>query len=162
MRTDFTTLREDLARLTTGMQELMGGLFQTLNGQRRQMLAIYQAMHDTTEDIAEFANIISDTADTLTAVSELSIETAEKSAEVVSFMEEVPTCDFEKFVDFCDQCGGSISEDSDYSVTDSGWTICADCAHAEEIGLPVDEDETTVEETETVELAETVAPAIEA
>ena len=158
MRTNFTSLRESLAQLVSDMNDTMQQIMENANEKRAQLLAIYGELFDAAADLTEFGTIVGETAMALADIEEASLECAGVVADVVSGVEDIPTCDFEKFVGWCDTCGGCIVDGEEYTEAAAGWLTCENCLHANDPVDEVDEDETDEVESdeETVVLAETV------
>lgn len=146
-RTDFTSVREAFDNLITTLNSATQGLLNKANSDRESLIAIYRSMQDTAIDAHELSALIGDATEQLDALSDLNIDIYTKVQHTIyGGYSEVPACPYEKFIEFCDECGHSISSDEHYDY-DGDWYRCNECLAAQE----------TEDEGETVELAESVA-----
>ena len=133
MRTDFTAIHEALDTLIATLSEASTNLIKTANEQRVEMLTLRQRMADTANDIEELGTILNDAGEEISAISAICYDVSDKIIAGLADESELPLCDYENFVAICDNCGKDITVDEDYTLTDEGETVCAECAkHAED------------------------------
>lgn len=156
MKHDFSPIREALRHLTETFETAMHELLNDANDQRRELIDLHQRMYDTNMDLHELAEIAGAGADALIEIDDCCTDVAEK-AELVrrEMLDFVPNHNYEEFVDFCAECGGEILVDTDYDIDENGNTVCSFCASPADAEDEVEVDE---DESEVVELAETVTP----
>lgn len=151
--TDFTNIRTALNQLITSIEGICSEIRTTANEQRRELIALTARMNDTRKDLGTLADITDEAACTLADISDLCAETHDKIGDVLAG-EEIPECDYEDFIGYCDSCGAPISVNDKYHEL-GGYLDCADC-------VPFEEDENEPEdEGDFAPLAETVTPAEE-
>ena len=151
MRTDFTSIQMALSNLVGAMHDVRNDLLAAANVERENLLAAYRNLNDNYADLCELHALALDTANTLEVFADGVEETSESIAGVL-MGEDVPECDFEDFVGFCDTCGATIVKGSNFTV-DGDWYECEKCATAEETET---EDEVEDGEQLAIDLAETV------
>ena len=151
--TDFTNIRTAIATLVGSISDLCAGFRADANAQRKELIALTARMNDTRKDLGTLADITDEAACALTDISELCAETHDKIADVLAG-EEIPECDYEDFVGYCDSCGAPISINDKYHEL-GGYLDCADCVPFE------DEENEPEDEGDLAPLAETVTPAEE-
>ena len=148
-RIDFTSLRESAQSFMASMEGALTDLLGIANGQRKELISLYQKMADTQADIREFSDITAEIADTFDTFTDVAEDVAVKIGDAIEGGANLPPdCDYEELVDFCDECGRAITDSEDYTENDEGFVLCADCHPIE------DEDG---EQITFDELAETVS-----
>lgn len=146
----FEPIREAIDNLVAVMNEAMFGLLAKANSEREELLNIYQRMEQTAADTHELANLSDYAASQLDAVGDLSDDLATKLVHTIcGGVAETPTCPYEDFVEFCDECGHSITTSEKYTHDNAGWYLCESCAAKDE--EPIEELAESVGETETVD-----------
>ena len=125
--TDFTTLHNALAQLTSAVTETYTSLLRDANQYREDLIALGEKMEDNRADILEFGKLLSTTATTFIEVDENCQNIAFKiSQAMLEGVDACPSCNYEEFVDFCDECGRAITVNEDYDLTGDYYT-CATC-----------------------------------
>lgn len=124
------------------------------NEQRKKLLAILTAMHDTQVTLdevsaicAEAAEVLSDAADTCDSLN------AKVTDAIEDPIDACPKCNFEDLLGFCEHCGAEVTEDN-LGTTDECDLYCTDCAPEDE----EEESEDDYNEPAVEELAESVEP----
>lgn len=147
MRTDFTSIQAALSNFVSVFHETQQELLKQANVERENLLTAYRNLTENHLDLVELAALADSTADTLAFFADATDDTAEVVSDVICGG-DIPTCAFEDFVGFCDDCGATIKRGEKYQV-DGDWYACQNCLIAE--------DETEVEDGEqlTIDLAET-------
>lgn len=152
-RIDFTSLRESAQSFMASMEGALTDLLGIANGQRKELISLYQRMADTQADIKEFSEITAEVADTFDAITDVAEDVVVKVGNAIEGGADLtPECNYEDLADFCDECGRAITNDEDYTEEAGGFVLCADCH-------PInDEDELEDEDGEqiTIDLAESV------
>ena len=149
-RIDFTPLRESAQSFMASMEGALTDLLSTANGQRKELLSLYQRMADTQADIKEFSEITAEVANTFDDITDVAEDVVVKVGSAIEGGADLtPACDYEDLADFCDECGRAITHDEVYTEDAGGFILCADCHPIE------DEDG---EQIVFDELAETVTP----
>jgi hypothetical protein len=128
MRTDFTAIHEALDNLIATLSEASTNLVSTANEQRVEMLTLRQRMADNAADLEELGVILNDAGEEICAIAGICFDVSEKVVAGLMDDSQIPMCDYENFVAICDNCGKDITVDEDYTLTDVGDTICAECA----------------------------------
>ena len=150
---DLTNVRTALNTLIGTISDLCAGTRKEANEQRKELIALTARMHETRKDLGALADLTDEAACALTDISELCAETHDKITDVLGG-EEIPECDYEDFIGYCDSCGAPISINDKYHEL-GGYLDCADC-------VPFEENENEPEdEGDFAPLAETVTPAEE-
>lgn len=156
MRNDFTSIREALATLSQTIVTMHNETLARANAERQELISLYARMKDTQGDLDELASMAGEAAKELAAVDEVASAHAVLIEDAIyGGAEVVPTCDYEDFVGFCDECGGSVDARTDY-CKEKGVLMCADChgfyTKMEEL---CDETDETVDETTDTDTADT-------
>lgn len=154
MRTDFTSIQMALSNLVSALHETRQELFKQANVERENLLAAYRNLTENHLDLVELTALADSTADTLAFFADATDDTAEVISDVICGG-DVPTCAFEDFIGFCDDCGATIKRGEKYQV-DGDWYVCENCLPAEEPEDTETEGETEDGEQLTIDLAETV------
>lgn len=155
-RIDFTSLRETAHSFMASMEGALTDLLGIANGQRKELLSLYQRMAETRADIAEFSEITAEIAETFDAITDVAEDVATKvGCAIDGGADLTPECDYEDLAEFCDECGRAITNDEDYTEEAGGYVLCADCHPIEDEEEPEDEDEDD-EQITFEELAESV------
>ena len=154
-RIDFTSLRESAQSFMASMEGALTDLLGIANGQRKELISLYQRMADTQADIKEFSEITAEVAETFDAITDVAEDVVVKVGNAIEGGADLtPECNYEDLADFCDECGRAITNDEDYTEEAGGFVLCADCH-------PInDEDELEDEDDEQItidELAESVS-----
>ena len=132
MRTDFTAITNAIDNLIAVLSEESTRLIKTANEQRVEMLTLRQRMADNAADLEEFGAILDDAGAEISAAGAICLDISEKIIAGLMDDSQIPMCDYENFVAICDNCGKDITVDEDYTITDEGETICAECAKHDE------------------------------
>ena len=132
MRTDFTAITNAIDNLIVVLSEESTRLIKTANEQRVEMLTLRQRMADNAADLEEFGAILDDAGAEISAAGAICLDISEKVIAGLIDDSQIPMCDYENFVAICDNCGKDITVDEDYTLTDEGETICAECAQHDE------------------------------
>ena len=127
MRTDFTAITQAIDNLIAVLSEESTKLVKTANEQRVEMLTLRQRMGDTANDLAELGIILDDAGSEICAMGDICSDISDKVNAALANPDEIPMCDYENFVAICESCGQDITTDEDYTLTDEGETICAEC-----------------------------------
>jgi hypothetical protein len=141
------------------MEGALTDLLGIANGQRKELISLYQRMADTQADITKFAEITAEVAETLDDLTDVAENVVMRVGSAIDGGADfTPDCDYEDIAEFCDECGRAITYDEDYTEEEGGFVLCADCH-------PIEDEEELEDETEDgeqmtfEELAETVTPA---
>ena len=127
-RIDFTSLRETAQSFMASMEGALTDLLGIANGQRKELLSLYQRMADTQADIKEFSEITAEVAETFDAITDVAEDVAVKvSTAIEGGADLTPDCNYEDLAEFCDECGRAITNDEDYTEEAGGYVVCADC-----------------------------------
>ena len=157
-RIDFTSLRESAQSFMASMEGALTDLLGIANGQRKELISLYQRMADTQADIKEFSEITAEVAETLDDITDVAEDVAMKVGSAIDGgVDFTPDCDYENLADFCDECGRAITNDEDYTEDAGGFVLCADC-HSIEDEEESEEENEDDEQITFEELAETVTP----
>lgn len=142
-RIDFTSLRETAHSFMASMEGALTDLLGIANGQRKELLSLYQRMADTQTDIKEFSDIAAEVAETFDAITDVAEDVVVKVGNAIEGGADLtPDCSYEDLADFCDECGRAITNDEDYTEEAGGFVLCADCHPIEdETDEPEDEDD---------------------
>ena len=132
MRTVFTAITVAIDNLIAVLSEASTKLIKTANEQRVEMLTLRQRMADTANDIEELGTILDDAGEEISAMGGICYDVADKIIAGLMDDSQIPMCDYENFVAICENCGKDITVDEDYTITDEGETICAECAQHDE------------------------------
>jgi hypothetical protein len=139
------------------MEGALTDLLEMANGQRKELLSLYQRMADTRADITEFSEITAEVAETFDAITDVAEDVVRKVDNAIDGGADLtPDCNYEDLADFCDECGRAIINDEDYTEEAGGFVLCADCHPIEEEEEPEEEDEDG-EQITFEELAESVS-----
>ena len=130
MRTDYTNLRTTVQDMLASITEAMNKSIALTNQRRVELITAYNGLAEATHDLAELGNILGEAADAFTGMSETALDVASKAAEVLDAAEDVPSCNFEDFVGFCDLCGGAVSSKTEH-YNEKGYLYCAECTERE-------------------------------
>ena len=126
--TDFTNIREALSNLLTAVEDTAVQLTNEANAQRRELIALYARMHETSKDLCEFGAMIGETGAALLDIEDLCEDVAVKATTAIEGGADcTPSCDYEEFIDFCDECGREIVEGDEYDTEAGGFVICPEC-----------------------------------
>lgn len=128
MRTDFTPITNALESLVSAISIVHNDLLAKANAERVEALVLFAKMRETHDDLATLGAIVNDAATQLNAIEEVATDISEKVFDAIDTA-EFPEVDYEDFIAFCDSCGESISQDTNY-VKDDGYWYCEDCAEA--------------------------------
>ena len=157
MRTDFTSLRNSINSLVAVVESTCLSLIKEANEQRKELLDVHARMEVTREDLVEFGAIMDDLSVSCDSICHLCDDVTDKVTDALDGgMERVPTCDYEKLVDFCAECGDAIVEGEPCDVTSDGY-LCDACVleyslnddeddEVEQLSLDISEDTETIEE----------------
>ena len=146
-RTNFSAIGEALDSLITSIAGMHADILAKANAERREALELHARMQDTYADIVEFNAMVANAADALAGVDEVATDIGCKIFDVLDGgFDMLPECNYEEFVGFCADCGGTIHEDDEVEFVD-GELYHKECAH---IGDELDE------------LDEPVAPSVDA
>lgn len=146
--TQFESIRGAIDNLVAVMNEAMLGLLAKANAEREELLDVNQRMEQTAADTHELANLSDYAASQLDVVGDLSDDLATKLVNTIcGGAAEAPTCPYEDFVEFCDECGHSITASEKYTHDNAGWYLCESCLAKDE--EPIEELAETVAETVT-------------
>ena len=139
-RIDFTSLREAAQNFMASAEGTLTDLLGIANGQRKELISIYQRMADTQADIKEFSEITAEIAVTFDGITDVAEDVAMKVGNAIEGGADLtPDCDYEDLAEFCDECGRAITIDEDYTEEAGGFVLCADC-HPINDEEPEDED----------------------
>ena len=136
--TDFTNIREALDNLLSVLDSATADLVGTANEQRKELLALYGRMQATQADIVEFGSMVGETGAAMLDIEELCEDVATKVQNAIEGgLDEIPSCNYEAFVGFCDSCGNEIFEGEEYSFDGDNGFVCGDClgTEAEQVTL---------------------------
>ena len=128
MRTDFTAIHEAIDNLVAALSEESTRLVKNANEQRIELLTIRQRMADTAADLEDLGVILKDAGEEISAIGDICFDVSEKVVAGLMDESQIPMCDYENFIAICENCGQDITVDEDYTLTDDGETICAECA----------------------------------
>lgn len=127
MRNDFTSIREALSTLSQTIVTMHNETLARANVERQELISLYARMRDTQGDLDELASMAGEAAKELAAVDEVASAHAMLIEDAIyGGAEMVPDCDYEAFVGFCDECGGSVDARTDY-CKEKGVLMCAGC-----------------------------------
>ena len=127
-RIDFTSLRETAHSFMASVEGALTDLLGIANGQRKELLSLYQRMADTQADIKEFSEITAEVAETFDAITDVAEDVAVKVGTAIEGGADLtPDCNYEDLAEFCDECGRAITNDEDYTEEVGGYVVCADC-----------------------------------
>ena len=127
MRNDFTPIREALNSLTQTIADMHKEMLAKANAERVELIALYARMKDTQSDLDELAMVAADASKELAAVDEVATAHAVLIEDAIyGGPENIPDCDYEAFVGFCDECGGSVDARTDYHK-EGDVLMCAEC-----------------------------------
>ena len=127
-RIDFTSLRETAHSFMASVEGALTDLLGIANGQRKELLSLYQRMADTQADIKEFSEITTEVAETFDAITDVAEDVAVKVGTAIEGGADLtPDCNYEDLAEFCDECGRAITNDEDYTEEAGGYVVCADC-----------------------------------
>ena len=145
--TDFTSLRESIAALTTAITSTYADILHTTNDHKEQLASIYQALNEDRADLLEFGKMLGDLADVLDATNDNCQDIAVKvTTTIMEGMSYLPESKYEEFVEYCDNCGSEIRVGDEYRHDGADWYTCAECLAVERADELVHETETTDEE----------------
>lgn len=148
-RFDFTPMNEALNALAESINAAHSALTAKANAERVELMVLFAKMRETHEDFETFGTMMTSTAQTLGYAGASMIEYAKLiDATIEGGPDAIPECDYEEFVDFCDECGATITV-NEPSFIDGDVALCKDC-------MPIAE---TNEEGEQLTIDETVEPA---
>ena len=136
MRTDFTPISNALNTLVDEIANLHKGILAKANAERVEALVLFAKMNETKADLITLASVVDSAAARLDAVSDVATETAGLIGDAIEG--NVPECDYEDFVGYCDACGAIITNDDEYHDDEYG-IFCAACA--EHLDKSADNDE---------------------
>ena len=137
-RTNFTAIGEALDSLITSIAGMHADILAKANAERREALELHARMQDTYADIVEFNAMVANAADALAGVDEVATDIGCKIYDVLDGgFDMLPECNYEEFVGFCADCGGTIHEDDEVKFVD-GEFYHKECAPIDE---ELDEDE---------------------
>ena len=150
MRTDFTPITNAVQSLIEVITNTHAEMLAEANEQRRELLALHDRMRDTLSDMSQFSRVMRDTANQIEGVAVVSEDLADLvTSTILGSFEDVPTCNYEEFVGYCDMCGETISTNDVHTVGEYDELVCAECAslaNAEDVtGPTLDNDETAAE-----------------
>ena len=127
-RIDFTSLRESAQSFMVSMEGALTELLGIANGQRKELISLYQKMAGTQADIREFSDITAEVASTFDTFTDVAEDVVVKIGDAITGGADLtPDCDYEDLADFCGECGRAITSDEYYTEDDEGFTVCADC-----------------------------------
>lgn len=158
MRNDFTPIQNAMNALVDAVVSMHASLLARANAERKELLDLYTRMRETEADLAELGKIIGDTRSKLEVVEEVAVDHGMLVRDTIyGGLDLVPTCDYEHFVGFCDECGATLTDETPFEDTVDG-TLCLDCALGEDqpdgdVIVTVtteDDDEENVEEADRV------------
>lgn len=158
MRNDFTPIQNAMNALVDAVVSMHASLLARANDERKELLDLYTRMRETEADLVDLSKMISETRDKLQVVEEVAVDHGMLVRDAVfGGLDFVPTCDYEHFVGFCDECGATLSDEMHFEDTVEGM-LCLDCALGEdepdgEVVVTVaneDDDEENVEEADRV------------
>jgi hypothetical protein len=110
------------------MEGALTDLLGIANGQRKELISLYQRIADTQADIKEFSDITAEIADTFDTFTDVAEDVAVKIGDAIEGGANLtPDCDYEELVGFCDECGRAITDNEDYTEDDEGFVLCANC-----------------------------------
>lgn len=143
-RTNFTPINEAFTSLIDTITGIHADLLAKANAEREEALALYARMQETHADLVELNSMIGNAAAALNEIDGVAADIGAKVYDVlVDGFDQLPVCDYEDFVGFCDGCGGEITYDNLYSQVDNEL-YHKECEPIED-EIDEDEDETTVE-----------------
>lgn len=136
--TDFTNLRTALDNLVSEVAVATKDIIADANTLRKEYIDIQHRMSENRADLIEFADIVGHTADCLEVLAGDALDVADLVADVL-LEGDVPECNYEDFVGYCDACGDTIVKGSDYTSDDNGY-LCHSCStvDGEQMELPID------------------------
>ena len=141
-RTNFTPINEAFNSLINTITRVHSNLLAKANAEREEALSLHTRMQETHADLVEFNSVI---GGAIRALDEIDCVTADIGIKVSDVLTDgfdmLPTCDYEDFVGFCDECGEEITYDELYTKV-GNELYHAGCEPVED---ETDEDETTVE-----------------
>jgi hypothetical protein len=156
MRNDFTPIQNAMNALVDAVVSMHASLLARANAERKELLDLYTRMRETEADLVDLGKMIGETRQKLEVVEEVAVDHGMLVRDAIyGGLDFVPTCDYEHFVGFCDECGATLSDEIPFEDTVDG-ALCLDCALGED--EPNDEAVATVAE-ENVEEADEVTPA---
>lgn len=119
-RTNFTPINEAFTSLINTIAQVHSDLLAKANAEREEALALYARMQETHADLVEFNSMIGNAAAALNGIDEVAADIGAKVYDVlVDGFEQLPACDYEDFVGFCDGCGEEIIYDEAYVQVDN-------------------------------------------
>ena len=135
---DFTNLRTALDNLVSEVAVATNGIIADANTLRKEYIDVQYRMNENRIDLINFADIVGHTADCLEVLAGDAIDVADLVADVL-LEGDVPECNYEDFVGYCDACGDTIAKGSDYTSDDNGY-LCHSCSttDGEQMELPID------------------------
>ena len=161
MRNDFTPIQNAMNALVDAVVSMHESLLARANAERKELLDLYTRMRETEADLVDLGKMIGETRQKLEVVEEVAVDHGMLVRDTIyGGLDFVPTCDYEHFVGFCDECGATLSDEIPFEDTVDGM-LCLDCAIGED--EPNDEAVATVttedDDEENVEEADRVMPA---
>lgn len=140
-----TAMDNVLAEITAAVRDVHA----QANEQRKELLAILAAMHDTQVTLDAVSTICAEAVEVLTDAADACDSLNAKVTDAIEDpVDACPQCDFEDLLGFCEHCGAEVTEDN-LGISDECDIYCTDCA-------PEDKDE--YNEPAVEELAESVTP----
>ena len=148
--TDFTNIRTALDNLIAVLDSATADLVGTANEQRRELLSLYGRMQATQDDLVELGSMVGETGAVMFDLAGLCDDVASKVQNTIEGgLDEIPSCNYEAFMGFCETCGKEIHEGEDYSFDGENGFVCGDCLNAESEQLTFDLAETVTHDVDT-------------
>ena len=143
MNTLTTTLRKAFDSILSELVAAQHDLFARANTERHEMLALVARMTETRNELRDLNVLYAEFSEELTELAADAVDIADKISDTLENpIDFCPTCNYEDFVGWCDECGAEIACDNAYEYDEATDTLlCSQC-------MP-----------QTVDLAESVAGA---
>ena len=126
--TDFTNIRTALSNLLEAVADTATDLTMTANAQRKELISLYARMRETNKNLCEFGTMIGEVGTALIDIEDICEDVAMKATAAIDGGADcTPNCDYEEFIDFCDECGNEIVEGDEYDTEAGGFVICPAC-----------------------------------
>lgn len=141
--TIFNTVKEALDNAVGAINTAQKALFAQANTEKSNLLLLLSEMAETRKAIRELGTLSAEAGSMLVDIDEGCTHVSSKIGYITDAVDEVPLTDYEKFIDFCDECGNVICVGEEYRHEGADWYVCAECLRKEreaaEAAAPVEE-----------------------